>query len=94
MYSLDTTRDTFIWSSDQWLWGINDNLETTLTDFLRFNSELFQQTKWHNERFARTHKKEQNNEMRTENNYRCNYKINFDKLYKVIVSYRWFLTAE
>ena len=41
-----------------------------------------------------THKKEQNNEMRTENNYRCNYKINFDKFYKVIVSYRWFLTAE
>ena len=65
------------------MWWINDNLETTLTDFLRFNSELFQQTKWHNDRFARTHKKEQN-EMRAENNYRCNHKIICDKLYKLL----------
>ena len=76
------------------LWGINDNLEITLTDFLRFNSELFQETKWHNESSLEHTKKEQNNEMRTENNYRCNYKKNFDKLYKVIVHYRWFLTTE
>jgi len=32
-------------SEENFMWGINDNLETTLTDFLRFNSELFQQTK-------------------------------------------------